>query len=511
VSKNARIADVKVKSIGGGLSEIGNKNCYLVTVKYEFESNTKTLGFLLDCGQSIPQREEDQDQTGLDWNHVPNFSAIPEDVDRVEAVIISHAHRDHDGGLNKLFEFLINSKKFGEKKLPEVILPQYAANMLQSREYRDLTAQPPRLDKRWAIASHYRFGIKNDFIKVVDRMTEIVFRVEDDSWYDLADIELQNTDIVFRFFQVNHSVADSLGIVVELAGKKLIYSGDLRLYGANQQETLTFVGKLSDKNLRNADMLMLDATGVDKPGTGKAEDVAIDSFLRIVDENPNKRIFATMFSSQPKLLEFLKTFGRKGLKREVILHGGSMQDNMKWGHQHRPLYDDQSLIPGGWKRYSYGRFPVSGNAIIFLTGSQGEPLSALNRLFNPEFNQEMQDIAITSEDIVVFAARTIPGNEEAVESILLQLRKTGCTIYYPLDHGDTEPDWVRKAAGSRVIFEDLHISGHAPRDDLQEIVKMLKPKALMPIHAPAEQRAMMAEIAGEIPVILPEDLEEVVL
>jgi len=489
-----QVKKVYITSIGGGLSGIGNKNCYLLTVEYG--DGTK-LGYLLDCGQSIPQWDEDV-SPGLDWNHVPNFSAIPSDV-VVDAVVISHAHRDHDGGTNKLAEFLVESGK----ELPYFLMPQYAANMQKSREYRALVKKPnPLLDKRYTIASHYRLGVDNDRILVVDDETEEVFGHPD------ADRE---NSVVFSFFKVNHSVADSLGIVIEVAGKTIIYSGDVRLHGANQQETFSFMETLSSEKLQSADLFMIDATGVDKLCRGKAEDVAIDSFLRIVDENPNRRIFATMFSSQPKLLEFLKTFERKELKREILVYGGSMQDNLKWGHGMRPLQDKDKFTPGNWKYYTYGKKQVSENVVIFLTGSQAEPLAALTRLLNPEYNQEMKDIHLTPNDIVVFAARTIPGNEPQVADILKQLRSTGCTIYFPLEHDGNEPPWVRKATGPNVLFKELHVSGHAPRDDLKEIIKMLKPKSLMPIHAPLEQRAMITEIAEEIPVILPNGLEEVIV
>ncbi|OGZ61545.1 MAG: hypothetical protein A3F94_00185 [Candidatus Spechtbacteria bacterium RIFCSPLOWO2_12_FULL_38_22] len=502
-----QVKKVSVTSIGGGLSGIGNKNCYLLTVEY---ADATKFGYLLDCGQSIPGWDEDT-TLGLDWNHVPNFSAIPNDV-VIDAVVISHAHRDHDGGTNKLAEFLVESGK----ELPYFLMPQYAANMQQSREHRALAKKPnPLLDSRYTIASHHRLEIYDDHILIVDDKTEEVFGHPD------ADRE---NSVVFSFFKVNHSVADSLGVIIEVAGKKIIYSGDVRLHGANQRETFDFVRTLSDERLKSPDLLMLDATGADKKGPGKAEDIAIDSLLGIIDENPDRRVFATMFSSQPKLLEVLMTLGRKGVDRPVVIHGGSMQDNMKWGHGLRPLnyesYEDdedatrrgyKEFVPGSWMRYSYGEFEVSPNAIIFLTGSQAEPLAALTRLLNPEYNQDMKDIHLTPNDIVVFAARTIPGNEPQVATVLEQLRGTGCTIYYPLGHDGNELPWVRKSVGPNITFKELHVSGHAPRDDLEQIIRMLKPAVLMPIHAPLEQRAMLGEIAGEIPVILPEDLEEVIL
>ncbi|MDX1608210.1 MAG: ribonuclease J [Candidatus Spechtbacterales bacterium] len=509
----ARIIEISIISIGEGLSHIGCKNCYLLKVEYEFEDGTTyTVGFCLDCGQEIPEWDEDENRSVLDWEHVPDFEIIEDEVDHLEAIVISHAHRDHDGAINKLVEHAMKSDKWGDL-LPEIIMPPYGARMQQAREYKDLTAEPPRLEREYTVASHPKFKIFNDFIEEYEDGETWVFRIEDGFWYNADDVEILESDVVFHFFKVNHSVADSFAILIEAGGKSIIYSGDLRFHGANQSETVDFVQRIADPRLQNVDLLMLDATGADKQGTGKPEEVAIQNFLDLADRHPSQRIIGTMFSSQPKILEFLRTFGRRGDERQVVVHGGSMQDNLKWGHQYWPLSDDADFNPGSWRRYSYGRGPeVADNAIIFATGSQGEPLSALSRLLDDEYNEEMEDIYLTSDDIVVFAARTIPGNEQPVTNILKKLRDIGCTIYYPLDHDGNAPQWAREAGGENMAFEELHISGHAPRDDLQEIVDRLNPKKLMPIHAPLSHRALMADMM-ENPedVLLPADKEEIVI
>lgn len=503
---------VRIMSLGG-LSDIGSKNCYLII--------HNGIGYMLDCGQEIPNFEEDETNHGLSFEYVANFDEIPQDVKQIAGVFISHDHMDHVGGINKLFEFLMNSYRFRDKPLPVVFAPQYSANMIQSREFRGLKADPPRISVEHTIAAQPALGEYDaPYLKVISDKDQVFHDTSRDKWVYISDESKSPSedDVMFKFFPVNHSVSDSLGIVVEVAGRKIIYTGDIRFHGTNLEETARVAGIFNREELRNADILLLDSTGIDQLGEGKPEEITVDSIMRIIEDNPRGRVFITTFSSHPKVFEVMERLRRSNNSRPVILHGSSMQDHMKWGRDHRPLDDGRPFSPGNWKRYTYGREEVPDNAIIFLTGSQGEPRSALVRLLN-DIEGSQRDIWINKDgrrhDVVVFAARPIPGNEHKVNNILTQL-KGRCLVYFPRRHDGREPRGVRQAGGLGVKFEDLHISGHAPQEDLKEIVSRFQPHRVMPVHAGRGHREMARELFSghkfeDIELVIPDEHEQVVV
>jgi len=238
----------------------------------------------------------------------------------------------------------------------------------------------------------------------------------------------------------------------------------------------------------------VDATGSNKDGTGESDEIPVDRIVEVIENNPDSRVFVTTFSSHVDRIEGVM----RRIDRPIILHGRSIIGHMKYA---------QLNFPGShsWDRYSYGRYPVPENAVIFLTGSQGEELSALVRLVNDEeYDNAQEDIHISPKDIVIFAARAIPGNEHKVIDILKKLKYFGCMIYYPIDHcpqGQENcshadwshyPGWVYETAAGRISFERFHVSGHAYREDLADLLRAFQPKRVVPIHAGLDLRSSMA-------------------
>jgi ribonuclease J len=469
---------VRITSLGG-LTAIGAKNSYII--------DYKSVGIILDTGIEIIQ-DDDSDRLAA-YNRGPAYTEIPDDVKKIVGVFISHDHMDHVGDINGFVKFHETSLRFRDNPLPLVFTSRYCAGMIRSREYRSIYRN--RLKPEHSIAAHPKFGICEDFIEVVRHGDKLFYDISAGVW---TDTQPQGEHFALKFFEVPHSVAHSLGIVVEVGEKRIVYTGDVRMHGMTKTETNNFQNTLKDPELQRADLLMLDSTLADKSGEGKDEEEVVANLLDIFNQNMSGRVFVAAFGSLKRIHEILLRLKEDSNDRPVILFGGTMQDHMRYGHINKPLPQNAKFRAGSWKPYEYGKNEVPDNAIIFLTGSQGEPMASLTRLLSKKYNRKMMDIHIRQHDVVVFATRAIPGNEDRVEETLRELSRIPCMVYYPVNHDGSEPAWTLKAGGSVIRFADLHVSGHAPQEDLRKIVKLLKPKKVMPIHADIFQRAKMAEL-----------------
>lgn len=481
---------VKVKSLGG-LTEVGALNCYLV---YWTDEDGITKAVMLDCGQKIPDEEDDD----FEFNESPNFSAIPAEVDEIAAVFLSHGHLDHVGAINEFIRFYSESVRFEGKPLPRIYASPNTARVVENKERVDIEIYE-ELDPQYAV-----FG----------RRPNIMQEVAAGDVKNLGGAKLE-------FFPMLHSIPEALGCKLRVNGINVVYTGDFKLHGLTEQETAEYARVLNSDAIRDADILLIDSTGVDKEGTGESDEVVVDNLLKVIENHPNERVFITTFSSHTgRTYGLMERLRRLDVDRGIVLHGRSMRDQMEHVRLVPPLPGRWGFTPGAWKKYSYGRHNVPDDAIILLTGSQGEPRSALKRILE-DHEYRMEDIHIMPRDVVVFAARTIPGNENAVAEILAELRKTDCIIYFPLDHcheepcmhepSAHEPQWAREAAGPGIIFGKFHVSGHAYQEDLKDFVSAASPRKIMPIHAELERRAKMADLLPDYEVLLPHEGEEIIV
>ncbi|MEX0877408.1 MAG: ribonuclease J [Candidatus Spechtbacterales bacterium] len=483
----------------GGLEEIGALNCHLL---YWTNKSGITKGVLLDCGQKVGDLPEEDD--GFNEIEAPDFSAIPQEVDEIVAVFLSHGHLDHIGGINEFIRFYRTSARFANKGIPPILVSPYTGRQIRSKEFVSLKIyDPPQLELENAV--HNPDNPTDDY------------SVEVEPWS-----KVQNDDVSFEFFPVLHSIPGSLGCAVHINGKKVVYTGDFKLHGLNDQQTAEYTRVWSNPILADADLLLIDSTSCDRSGTGEPDEIPVGEIYNVLEGHPNQRVFITMFSSlTDRWSAVMDKMKRFKAPRPVVLHGRSMLNSVEHVLEVPPLKYDHSFVFGGWKKYSYRRkYNVPDNAVIFLTGSQGEPRSALRRLLEDE-EGIMEDIHIGHDDVVLFASRTIPGNEDAVSAILSGLRETGCTIYFPTEHCDTkecthdpgthESRWVREAAGDENIrFGRFHVSGHAYQDDLMDFVQTTRPRRILPVHADMQRRGVMADLLPEHEVIVPKEREEVV-
>ncbi len=269
-----------------------------------------------------------------------------------------------------------------------------------------------------------------------------------------------------EFIRVNHSIADACCIAVTTPVGVVLHTGDFKLdvspIGGEMMD-LTRIGEYGREGIL---LLMCESTNVDRSGFTPSERKVGSSLDRIFMDNPHKRIVIATFSSNvhrvQQIVNASVKFGRK-----VAVTGRSMINII--GAAVRLGYMD---VPDGVliDISEIGRYP-SEMITIVTTGSQGEPMSALYRMAFADHSQ----VSLTSEDLVVLSSHAIPGNEKLVGRIINELYRRGVNVY----HDDAE----------------VHVSGHACREELKLMHALTKPKFFMPIHGEYRHLMMHKELA----------------
>jgi ribonuclease J len=211
--------------------------------------------------------------------------------------------------------------------------------------------------------------------------------------------------------------------------------------------------------------MMGDSTNAQLPGRTPSEATTIEPLNDVIDEAPG-RIILTSFSSQIDRIDHaLRAADRT--HRQVMLLGRSMRRNVKIAerlHEVMPTH-----LP------SLSRRDIAGvKSLVICTGSQAEEFAVLGRASRGEH----PDLHIGNGDTVVYASRPVPGNEGAVEEMQEMLRMRGARV---VTHHDAA----------------IHVSGHARADEIGEMIRMLRPNVVIPVHGEEQMLRAQAELAIE--------------
>ncbi len=343
----------------GGIGEIGRN----MTV---FEHADRLL--IVDCGVLFPA----EDSPGVDLI-LPDFRAIENRLDEVEALVLTHGHEDHIGAV----PFLLRLRP----DLP--IVGSRFTNALVAAKCKEHRLTP-----------HLRE------VKEGDRTRHGVFNCE--------------------FFAVNHSIPDALAVAIRTPAGLVLHTGDVKLDQLPLDGRLTDLAGFSRLGDEGVDLLLIDSTNADVPGF-VASEREIGPVLDTVFHRSAQRIIMACFASHVhRVQQVMDTATLHG--RKVCLTGRSMVRNMgvaaELGLLHIPDgllvdLDDALELP-------------DKDVVLISTGSQGEPLSALSRMARGEHRQ----VRIKAGDTVILASSLIPGNETAVFKVINGLTKLGATVVH---------------------------------------------------------------------------------
>ncbi len=263
-----------------------------------------------------------------------------------------------------------------------------------------------------------------------------------------------------EFIHVNHSIADACAIAVRTPVGTVLHTGDFKLDVSPIDGEMMDLTRLGEYGREGVMLLMCESTNVERSGYTPSERKVGGQLDSIFLQNTDKRIIIATFSSNVhRVQQIINTAAKYG--RRVAVTGRSMINIV--GAAVRLGYMD---VPEGVliEMSEIGRYKPEQLTII-TTGSQGEPMSALYRMAFSDHNQ----IELTSGDLVVLSSHAIPGNEVLVGKIINEMYRRGVNVY----HED----------------EEVHVSGHACREEIKLMHSLTKPRFLMPIHG--EYRHLM--------------------
>jgi ribonuclease J len=273
-----------------------------------------------------------------------------------------------------------------------------------------------------------------------------------------------------EFFPVAHSIPDACGLIIRTPYGLVVHTGDFKLDHTPVMDQHTDLIRLAQVGAEGCLLLMADSTYAEQEGYTPSEQL-VGEALRNILVNARGRViiatFASLISRVQQVVDAAVFTGRK-----VFVTGRSMIDNVQMARQLGYLTAPEGVIVGVEEM----RNTAPSRLVVITTGSQGEPTSALTRMANGDHRH----IQITKGDTIVLSATAIPGNEQAVYRNVDNLFRLGAEVLY-----------------NRV--QNIHVRGHASREELKIIQGLLQPEYFVPIHGEYRhlvQHAKLAESVG---------------
>lgn len=270
-----------------------------------------------------------------------------------------------------------------------------------------------------------------------------------------------------EFFGVAHNIPETTGVVLKTPIGNVVHFADFKIDYDNQDrpqglEEFERIGKMGIHSF------MIDSTNAEEEGHSLSERVVEKNLEEIFSRAKGRIIVATFASLLTRIAEIIKIAEKLG--RLVALSGYSMKSNIQIAQNLGFIKAKQGTIIPLEEIHKI----KDEKLLILSTGAQGEPNASLMKIINGEHRQ----IKIKPGDTVIFSSSIIPGNERSVQVLKDNLSRQGAIIYH-----------------SKIV--DIHSSGHAPKDDLKLVMKLIKPKFLVPIHGYYYMRAVNANTAKE--------------
>jgi ribonuclease J len=378
--------------------------------------STATTRVVIDCGLMFPSDYH----LGVDII-IPRFDYITENKKNIRGIILTHGHEDHIGALPWL--------------LPDLKVPVFGSPFT-------LRLVEHKLRERGLLDSAE--------LVVVDPAVPLVLG-----------------DMTFHFIPVCHSIIDGMALGAETPAGKVVHTADFKIdpdppegTGTDLDAFRNFAGK------GGVALLLSDSTNIELPGRSLSEREVFAN-LRSLFRQARGRVIVTLFSSHiQRIQEVFDCADESG--RSVIVGGRSLVNNIGMAQElerlriPKNLYLDAAEAP-----------PLEDDKVALLvTGSQGEPLSALSRIAAGGHKH----LSVHEGDMVIMSSRLIPGNIEAVNTLVNNLYRLGADVHYDKEH-------------------PVHASGHAQQKELSEMIRAVRPRCFVPVHGEYRHLVKHARLA----------------
>ncbi len=365
----------------GGVEEIG-KNMTIVEYKDEI--------VVIDAGIKFT----DEETPGVDYI-LPNIKYLEERKDKIKALVITHGHLDHIGGIPYVIDRLGN---------PPIYTREFGALLIKKRQEEFQHLAPLN-------------------IKIVEA---------NDGALPLSP------NLKVRFFGLTHSIPDSTGVIIETPYGDIVNTGDVRIDNVDGVPTEKEIEQYAFFKDRNVLLLAMDSTGIERPGFSLSETAVIATIDKIVAGVPGRVLIATFASQVERIIEFIKMGKKYGKK--IIVEGRSMKTNVDI-IKHLSLTEVDHII----SIEEAENYP-SHKIMILSTGAQGEEFAALMRMSN----KTHKHIRLNKTDTIILSSSVIPGNERAITKLKDNLFRHDARIITYLDsdvhasgHGKRgELEWI---------------------------------------------------------------------
>lgn len=290
-------------------------------------------------------------------------------------------------------------------------------------------------------------------------------------------VEVRPRDVLqigpFRveFLRVCHSIADGLGLAITTPQGVLVHAGDFRFDPSPVGEEPMDIHRFSAYGEKGVRLLFSDSTNVERPGCSPSERDIQSNLETIFGSCPGRIILSTFSSNIQRIREVVELTAQ--FRRRLHLSGRSMITMVRLARELGYL-----AIPDGLLVEAQELERVEPRKLVVLTtGSQGEPLSALSLMAT----ERHKWLKVAPGDTVIFSSRFIPGNERAIYGIINSLCRKGARVLY-------EP------------LAQVHVSGHASREELKLMIRLVKPEWFVPIHGEFRHLVQHRDLAVEVGV-----------
>ncbi len=265
-------------------------------------------------------------------------------------------------------------------------------------------------------------------------------------------------------FRLNHNVPGDLGFWIKTPVATISHVPDFKFDSNPVNDEPTQKERFIEIGKRGVDLLMQDSTGAEEEGHSLSEKDIFENLRKIFEKEKDKRIIAATFASLLNRIQQLITLSEE-FSRYVVIEGYSMRTNVEIARK----LGYMKIKPGTLITAKEASKMPPQKVTIICTGAQGEENAALVRIAQ----REHRFLSVGPKDAIIFSSSIVPGNERAVQYLKDQLYRQGAAVYH-------------------YKMMDIHAGGHAQREELAEMIKMMQPRFFLPMHG---QYSMLVEHA----------------